>query len=318
MPKPPKNYNPGTFDNAFRSKYGADPNRSLVIFMQRFAARVCQEIEGAVVKGGLGLEMRLDTPRTTQDADIIISGSHDLDARLIRAGKIDLGDFMRFAVSPETKGGKITAPGMTYPGQRYRVQARFSDSPGPWSNQPSRTFTAEISFGEVVGFDEFESVIEKFPWVPAARIRVYSLPWQIAEKVHAYTDPRHRDATNTDNMRPRDLLDICRCAALTNSRATVDSATLRVALEETFARRRVRAKKEHGVILQGLPNELPVMPQAWGHAFSEVVRQSSLPWRTPADAHRVAAQFLDPVLSGLAQGEWNSTERCWGVTDSPV
>jgi hypothetical protein len=56
--------------------------------MQRFVARVCQQIDSAVFKGGLGLELRLDVPRTTKDADIIISGSHDLDQHLTAAGKL--------------------------------------------------------------------------------------------------------------------------------------------------------------------------------------------------------------------------------------
>lgn len=98
--KPPKTYaSPGAFKAAFDRRFRDDP-RARIIIMERFAARVCHEMDGAVIKGGLGLELRLETPRATKDADIIISGSADLEACLTRAGQIDFGDFLKFAVYP--------------------------------------------------------------------------------------------------------------------------------------------------------------------------------------------------------------------------
>src|SRR5690606_14461016 len=73
--KPPKtSASPAAFKAAFDRRFRDDP-RARIIIMERFAARVCHEMDGAVIKGGLGLELRLETPRATKDADIIISGS---------------------------------------------------------------------------------------------------------------------------------------------------------------------------------------------------------------------------------------------------
>jgi hypothetical protein len=310
-PKELKQYNnPGSFGNAFKSKYNTRPERALVILMQRFAARVCQAIDGAVVKGGLGLEMRLDTPRTTRDADIIISASHNLDARLVDAGKIDLGDFLRYSVTTEPRRGVIDAPGMMYPGRRYTVHARFATGPGPWPGDPFRKFTAEISVRSPAASDTFQCGIDEFPQIPVVPIRIYSLPWQIAEKVHAYTDPRHRETSNLNLMRPRDLLDVCRCASATSQNAKIDSEDLRLALQETFKRRKMAAQHQQ-VVLQDLPEHLPMMPIIWEGSFQNEVQRSSLPWRTSAEAHRFAAQFLDPILSGSAAGAWDPGHQRW-------
>lgn len=129
MTKPRKPDSPHRIQLQFRKLHRDDSERELVLVMQRFAARVCHVFPQAVVKGGLGLELRLDTPRTTKDADIIIAGSHDLDARLEETGLLDLGDFMRFLVSPSKGASDFAVPGMLYPAKRYRVQAFFTELP---------------------------------------------------------------------------------------------------------------------------------------------------------------------------------------------
>ena len=99
---------PGQFKAAFDRRYREQP-RALIIMMERFAARVCQEIDSAVIKGGLGLELRLETPRTTKDADLVVSGSANLEVRLKQAGKMDLGDYLRFAVKPNNSSARSRA-----------------------------------------------------------------------------------------------------------------------------------------------------------------------------------------------------------------
>lgn len=308
--KPRKDYNPGTFRSAFEAKYRSRPADITIIVMTRFAARVCQAIDTAVVKGGLGLEMRLDTPRATKDADLIISGSHDLGARLSEAGRIDLGDFLRYSVIADRSGATINAPGLAYAGQRYKVQARFGSGMGPWPGDPFRTFAAEISIRHPAGFDIFHSGFTEFPTIPLAPVRVYSLPWQISEKVHAYTDPRHRETTNPGLMRPRDLLDMCRCARATTKNARIEGSSLRDALEQTFVRRKQAAHDQH-VVLQDLPRELPTMPPSWEEAFQRQVQSTSLPWRTSSAAHEAAARFLDPILGGAVVGAWDPAQQRW-------
>lgn len=137
-PEQPKPYkSPRAFKNDFNRRHGAEPDRALVLLMQRFVARVCRAIDNTVVKGGLGLEIRLNTPRTTKDVDLIISGSHDLDARLKSAGMIDMGDFLRFAVRPEKKAEQFVVAGMEYHARRYTVQVYFADHIPP-TKSPDR------------------------------------------------------------------------------------------------------------------------------------------------------------------------------------
>lgn len=312
MTPPTKTYkSPGAIRQAFDRKYRDNPARALVIVMQRFAARVCQQIESAVVKGGLGLELRLDTPRTTEDADIIIAGSHDLEARLEAAGQIDLGEFLKFRVRQDS-GAQFVVPGMPYPGKRYIIQALFADGSPPWSGSVYRKFTLEVSVRTPAGHDLIRDELADFPQAQPALIRVYSLHWQIAEKVHAYTDPRHTGADNKHLMRPRDLLDLCRCAVAVTPHAKVESSALRSALQQTFAARKAAADVE----LQDLPAQLPMMPDAWARAFDQQVKQASLAWTTPAIAHAVAGKFLDPILDGSAIGMWDPATQMWAA-DQP-
>lgn len=309
--EPFKQYrSPRALEDAFHAKFRDRPDRMLVVIMQRFAARVCHVIESAVVKGGLGLDMRLDTPRTTKDADIIIAGSRDLGARLAEAGRLELGDFLRYAVAPEARGADIVAPGLLYPGKRYKVQARFASGTGPWSTSPVRSFAAEISIRSPAGFDVFTSDVEEFPQIPAAPVRVYSLHWQLAEKVHAYTDPRHRDSGKRELMRPRDLLDICRCSVAVSSSARIEAGALQDALARTFEQRKLAALAQQ-VTLQDLPTRLPSMPTSWEEAFEREVERSPLRWRSSVEAHAVAGRFLDPILAGLATGVWDPSRGCW-------
>ena len=274
--------------------------------MQRFAARVCQKIDSAVVKGGLGLELRLDVPRTTKDADIIISGSHDLDQRLEAAGKVDLEDFLLFRVEPDKSTSTFEVPGMEYHGKRYKVQAFFADKNIAPGQKPDRKFTVKASIRSAAGYDTIESIWDGFDQVPPAGIRIYSLPWQIAEKVHAYTDLRHRESSNPDMMRPRDLLDICRCAVARTLDAPLRSDELRDALTMTFEYR-----KSHDPSLHDLPNTLPPLPPDWVSSFEKQVEQDNLPWKTPKEAHSLAVEFIDPVLAHQATGTWNPDDRAW-------
>jgi hypothetical protein len=310
MTKPSKPDTPHRIKLQFRKHHRDNPARELVLVMQRFAARVCEVFPQAVVKGGLGLELRLDTPRTTEDVDIIIAASHNLDTRLSEAGRLDLGDFMRFRVSPDKGGAEFMVPGMPYPARRYLIQSFFTDTdPHALPDKHiDRKFKLEVSIREAAAFEMVESRWEGFPQVRVAPIRVYGVSWQIAGKVHAYCDPRHRESANPDMWRPRDLLDICRCASTIISTIRIDAHTLRNALEQTFAKRKAATED---MTLPELPERLPPLPPPWVEAFQRQVEQASLPWSTPDAAHRLAAAFVDPVLAGTAQGTWRPDTQSW-------
>ena len=67
----------------------------------RYLARIATELGDSVVaKGGIALELRLPQARATQDLDVHVSGSSDhLLDHLQVAGRIDLGDRLRFEIS---------------------------------------------------------------------------------------------------------------------------------------------------------------------------------------------------------------------------
>jgi hypothetical protein len=105
------------------------------------------------------------------------------------------------------------------------------------------------------------------------------------------------------------LLDLCRCAIAVTPHAKVESSALRSALQHTFATRKAAADVE----LQDLPTRLPMMPEAWVHAFDQQIRQASLPRATPAIAHAVAGKFLNPILDDSALGSWDPATQLWAA-----
>ena len=74
---------------------------------------------------------------------------------------------------------------------------------------------------------------------------------------------------------------------------SIESRVLREALVQTFAKRKMA-----DVNLQDLPTQFPEMPSTWQSAFDKQVEVSSLPWKTSAIAHAVAARFLRTLEVG--------------------
>ncbi len=111
------------------STTGADfaRRRQLLVF-DRFLARLTQVASDAVIlKGGLVLELRLARARTTKDVDLHMMGSSgDVLERLQEAGRLDLGDHMRFEVQPDREHPDIQNEGMRYEGFRYRAECRLA------------------------------------------------------------------------------------------------------------------------------------------------------------------------------------------------
>lgn len=117
--------------------------RQLLVF-DRFLARVAEVAGDAVIlKGGLVLELRLSRARTTKDIDLRMSGSAEsvLD-RLQEAGRLDLGDFMRFEVRPDPAHPKIRTKAMQYDGFRFRAECELAGAiyGGP--------FGVDVAFGD--------------------------------------------------------------------------------------------------------------------------------------------------------------------------
>ena len=263
--------------------------RQLVVY-DRFLARVFAEYDDAVVlKGGLALELRLERARTTKDVDLRLVGRPDATLRRLQAaGRLDLGDHFRFVVVPDPRHPEIEAEGMVYEGQRFRVEGRLADK------VYGRPFGVDVAFAEPLVGEPDVLVGEgwlSFAGVSPPRIRAYPLETHIAEKLHAYTMPRRRP-----NSRVKDLPDL----ALLGMVRDIDAATLRAAIEQTWAHRGTHP----------VPSSLPEPPVAWARPYEEMARASRLPWATLEEVTEAARGFVEPVLGGSG-GCWSAVRAQW-------
>ncbi len=122
---------------------------------------------------------------------------------------------------------------------------------------------------------------------------IYPLTQQVAEKVHAYTQPRVTGV----GSRVKDLVDILLIAELRR----MDGQALRQALEATFGKRETHA----------LPSHLPDPPSTWATPFRRLAEETGLAYQTLTDAGEAAQRFLDPVLRGETIGMWDPVTWSW-------
>jgi len=258
--------------------------RKLVAF-DRFLARLAAiQPDRWVLKGGLGLQLRLgERARTTQDVDLLLTLG-DPFALLAEAARADLGDWFAFEVSlgPSTTGGA----------QRAR---RFSTR----SLLDSRTFE---TFRVDVGLEDAlllpgemlsGAALLAFADLQPARVLCYSLGQQLAEKVHAYSMPR----LSREGSRVRDLIDILVIASL----ATLEAATLRSVLQATFDRHATHP----------VPRFFPPPPAGWAIPYRRLARDVKSRWLSLAEANEAASRFLDPILEGSALTCWDPQRWRW-------
>ncbi len=264
--------------------------RQLLVF-DRFLARVVSVLgDTPILKGGLALEFRIKHARTTQDIDLCVAGSPDeVLEKLQKAGRLDLGDFMVFEVTPDKDHPDIQNDGMQYDGQRFSAECKLAGM------LYGRQFGVDVAFGDPL-VDEPEIVTAEdvldFAGIAPPTLRVYPIETHIAEKLHAYTMPRP-----TPNSRVKDLPDI----ALLSTVRNLDAGHLRNAIDQTFAFR-----KTHPV-----PGALPKPLPAWEEPYTTLVRDNDLPWTTLADVTRIAEQFINPVLGGALDATWDYQTREW-------
>lgn len=299
--KPPKTYtNPGSFHAAFMRKIKPDRFQKLEV-MRRFALRVCRHVPEAVVKGGLALELRLERARTTEDIDVVLSGNPSRTLSSLReAARIDLGDFLSFKVEEDRSKSVIDTPGMHYEGARFKVGATFGGR-----SKADYTFKVETTYDRTESYDVVPCELVEFPQIEGGELRIYPLSLQLAEKVHAYTDPKIRD--DPKHSRYRDLVDIGLIAAS----FSVAADALAKDLKMTFERRRESAGKQ-GIVLHDLPSSLPTPPAPWSELYARFAQRESLRWATLHQVFAQARAFLDPVLAFEVQaGRWDPEQGVW-------
>jgi Nucleotidyl transferase AbiEii toxin, Type IV TA system len=195
--------------------------------------------------------------------------------RLQAAGRSNLHDFMRFEVQRDPHHPDIQGDGMKYQGHRFAAECRLA------GKIYGRRFGVDVAFGDPLVGEPDEVVADdilNFAGVAPAKLRLYPVASHIAEKLHAYTMPRTRP-----NSRIKDLPDI----ALLASAGTIDAATLRSALEKTFAFRATHT----------LPEHVPKPPVTWNAPYNAMAEANNLTWHRIDELHRAIRAFLDPVLS---------------------
>jgi hypothetical protein len=281
-------------DQRLRQLVGSGPaitrRRQMLVF-DRFLARIGEAFgEGAVLKGGLVLEVRLERARTTRDIDLRLSGSPAaLLERLQEAGRLNLGDFMTFEVRADARHPEIAGPGVQYEGQRFRAECRMA------GGLYGQVFGVDVAFGDpilgaperIVG-DDFLA----FAGIPAPEHLLYPVETHLAEKLHAYTLPR-----STPSTRVKDLPDL----ALLGQAGPRDARRLREAIALTFEYRRTHP----------VPGLLPEPPGAWGPTYAVMAAEDDLPWRTLSEVLAAARAFLDPVLGGEERIFWDPGTWNW-------
>ena len=242
------------------------------------------------------VELRLVEARATHDLDLRLSGDPDKTlARLQRAGRSDLSDYLAYEVQPDPRHPTIEAEGMKYEGLRFRVQARLA---GKTYGGP---FGVDAAFAEpMVGEAEIMrgSDFLAFAGVQVPTLRVYPVETHIAEKLHAYTVPR-----SSPNSRVKDLPDLALLARV----RVLNATELRHALDRTFSHR-----ESHGV-----PTALPRPQEAWRKPYARIAQRDRLPWEDLDVLFEAVQAFLEPVLAGH-DGRWHPELWTWvsGVSAS--
>jgi hypothetical protein len=273
------------------SKSGVDfaRRRQLLIF-DRFLARAVAVMGNAMLlKGGLVLELRLERARTTKDIDLRLTGSPDtVLPQLQKVGRLDLGDFMVFEVTPDADHPTIQNDSMQYEGQRFRAECRLA---GKLYGQP---FGVDVAFGDPIAGEPETITAEDvlaFAGIAPPVLRLYPIETHIAEKLHAYTLPRARM-----NTRVKDLPDL----ALLASIQPLEATRVRAALAQTFEFRATHS----------LPSSLPDPPAAWAKPYEELARENELSWTTLEHLMTAARKFIDPVLASF-NGVWQPDSWRW-------
>jgi hypothetical protein len=189
--------------------------------------------------------------------------------KLQEAATFSHGDFFVYTIG-EPIADLDAAP---YGGARFPVEVRLD-------GRVFVGFHLDVGIGDAV-MEPLE-VIEGRDWLGFAGIAspsLYMIPreQQFAEKLHAYTLPRHGAA----NTRVRDLVDM---VLLIQSR-TLSNDKVAEAIRITFERRKTHAS----------PNALPLPPAEWQKPYEALARECGISGEVE-DAFAVLRSFLKPLL----------------------
>jgi predicted nucleotidyltransferase component of viral defense system len=255
--------------------------------LEQLMARLAHVAPGRwALKGGLALDTRLpEHARASMDMDIDhILGAAAAREDLTRAAAQDLRDHFAFAIV----GTEEVQEGGSRLALRYRFEASVAGvafeslqvdvtnlAPDVWEVERAQRpgLLSEVGLGPI-------------------DVMLVPLERQVAEKLHAYTR-----RYNGESTRVRDLVDLI----IIRLFESLNAQRLRDEINRTFTRRGTHP----------VPEEFPSPPTDWARAYAEEARAVGIP-PTLADAHLIAASWLNPVLQGTATGTWDPERQRWG------
>ena len=229
-----------------------------------------------LLKGGYALELRLtDQARSTLDLDMSVpeperlalraapgeelSATQVVYERLQQAAHRNLNDGFEFLVG-RPRGERTGAP---RGGMRCSVEARVA-------GRRFARFHLDMGLGDAVlgqpDWVEGRGFLD-FAGIPAARIALYPVAQQFAEKVHAYTFPWQ----DRDNTRVKDLVDL----VLLLRSGQLKPERVKQALRATFEIRGTHS----------LPAQVPMPPLEWAEPYAALAGELGLPALTLEEAH---------------------------------
>jgi hypothetical protein len=255
------------------------------VAFERLLARLFAEKDAPwVLKGGFALELRLeDRARSTLDIDLSVPEAACLqllaatgeDASCVRvvveklreAAARDLEDGFAFTLAR----AREEQTGAPRGGGRCSVEARLA-------GRTFARFHLDVGLGDAL-IDDPEWVeagtLLSFAGIESARLPLYPVAQQFAEKLHSYTLPR----PGRDNTRVKDLVDLVLLAGsglLTRRKA-------RAAARSTFQTRGTHQ----------IPAQLPEPPLDWAASYAALATELGLGPGTLQDAHSYLVEWWD-------------------------
>lgn len=202
-----------------------------------------------LVKGGASLELRRGIPgsRTSKDLDTVIRGgmlaAHD---RLADAGAEGWEGF----TAVFTPAVPFEVPGLV--SHPHRFTAKLSNEGKPFVSVPIEV--SPIEAGNADGYDRITSDALALVGLPtSAAVPCMTLPWQIAQKIHACTAVVEPPRTND---RAHDLVDLQLLEALVVDEPLGETRDACVAVFEA------RAKHDWPPMLEAQPHWGPIYARA--------------------------------------------------------
>jgi hypothetical protein len=222
-----------------------------------------------LLKGGTMLQYRLPgMSRTTQDIDGLVRGDIDrflteLDATLgepwgpltLVRGEIGTVEVPHKLVKPRRFDIAVLLNGVTW----RRVQIEVSADEGDAGTTPERIPSPSLAGFGLPTPDHLVSL---------------SMRYQIAQKIHASTDPH--DPPEFVNDRARDVVDLLLLRTLTEMNGHPSLTEMRAAVEDIFAARAIEAEAMDGAPPRAWPVRL-IAHSHWGPSFSQAAESAGLP-----------------------------------------